>query len=60
MEKQDAILKGLPGKHDTERLLWRTGLGLNIAKGIVDMYGGTLKWKACRERHYLSLHPYIQ
>ncbi len=43
-EKQDAIFERFTQANtDTERLYGGTGLGLNIAKGIVDMYGGTLK-----------------
>ncbi len=44
MEKQDAIFERFTQANtDTERLYGGTGLGLNIAKGIVDMYGGTLR-----------------
>ncbi|MES2849509.1 MAG: PAS domain S-box protein, partial [Bacteroidota bacterium] len=43
MEKQEAIFERFTQANtDTERLYGGTGLGLNIAKGIVDMYGGTL------------------
>ncbi len=43
MEKQEAIFERFTqATTDTERLYGGTGLGLNIAKGIVDMYGGTL------------------
>ena len=47
MEKQDAIFERFTQANtDTERLYGGTGLGLNIAKGIVDMYGGTLKMES--------------
>lgn len=46
-EKQDAIFERFTQANtDTERLYGGTGLGLNIAKGIVDMYGGTLKMES--------------
>ncbi len=44
LEKQEAIFERFTqATTDTERLYGGTGLGLNIAKGIVDLYGGTLK-----------------
>lgn len=47
IEKQDAIFERFTQANtDTERLYGGTGLGLNIAKGIVDMYGGTLKMES--------------
>ncbi len=46
-EKQEAIFERFTQANtDTERLYGGTGLGLNIAKGIVDMYGGTLKMES--------------
>lgn len=46
-EKQDAIFERFTQANtDTERLYGGTGLGLNIAKGIVDMYGGTLSMES--------------
>ena len=47
MEKQEAIFERFTQANtETERLYGGTGLGLNIAKGIVDMYGGTLKMES--------------
>lgn len=47
LEKQEAIFERFTqATSDTERLYGGTGLGLNIAKGIVDMYGGTLKMES--------------
>lgn len=46
-EKQEAIFERFTQANtDTERLYGGTGLGLNIARGIVDMYGGTLKMES--------------
>jgi CheY-like chemotaxis protein len=43
-EKQTAIFERFTQANtDTERLYGGTGLGLNIAKGIVDMHGGTMQ-----------------
>jgi len=47
VEKQETIFERFTQANtDTERLYGGTGLGLNIAKGIVDMYGGTLKMES--------------
>ncbi len=46
-EKQVAIFERFTQANvDTERLYGGTGLGLNIAKGIVDMYGGSLRMES--------------
>jgi PAS domain S-box-containing protein len=47
MEKQETIFERFTQANtDTERLYGGTGLGLNITKGIVDMYGGKLKMES--------------
>lgn len=46
-EKQESIFERFTqANNNTQRLYGGTGLGLNITKGIVDMYGGSLKMES--------------
>jgi PAS domain S-box-containing protein len=56
IDKQGAIMERFTQANtDTQRLYGGSGLGLNIVKSIVDMYGGTLSMES-KEDHGTEFH----